>query len=507
MWAAALGLYTVGSAFSIANTVPTVLYTLLAGGAVSAVFVPQLVRALNRGEAEGAAYADRLLTVIIVVLGPATIGAVFAAPVLAGLYAGKGWSRAELDLAAAFLAWCLPQVFFYGVFGVLSQVLQARGRPGPMMWAPIANNVIAIAVGVVFLVYGSAETGPQPDAVASISTTEIALLGGGASLGVVVQALILVPALRTVGYRFRPRLDLRGSGLGRSARLAVWTLVFVAANQVAYSVTVVIANTAGKAAEGSAQWAAGLPTYTNAYMIMLVSHALVAVSLANARTRSMSDASVRGRAAEAGVAVGRSLRDAGRVLVPVAAATAVMAPTVTRLLFPGNPVPDTLYMGLVLACFAPSIVIYSAQFLVVRGLYVLEDTRRPALVQLLITGLQILLAVLAGSVLPPEWVVAGLAASFALAYLAGLVLSVRLLHRATGEPGLRGLAVSYGQNLIAALPAAGAAWIISRLVVEQWGPGLIAGAVALLSGAIVFCAGYKTVSQVFENAVHGENAP
>ncbi|MBW0103725.1 murein biosynthesis integral membrane protein MurJ [Pseudonocardia sp. KRD291] len=499
VWAAALGLYTVGSAFTIANTVPTILFTLVAGGAISAVFVPQLVRAMDRGEAEGAAYADRLLTVVIVVLGPLTAGAVLAAPVLAGLYAGQGWTQTELHLAAAFTAWCLPQVFFYGVFGVLSQVLQARGRPGPMTWAPVANNMIAIAVGVAFLVYGSVETGPQPEAADSVSPAEIALLGGGASLGVVVQALILVPALRTVGYRFRPRFDLRGAGLGRSARLAVWTLVFVAANQVAYSVTVVVANTAGKAAAGTSQWAAGLPSYTNAYMIMLVPHAVVAVSLANARIRSMSQASVHGQPAEVGAAVGRSLQDAGRVLVPVAAVTAAVGPSMTRLLFPGNPEPDTLYMGLVLACFAPSIVVYSAQYLVVRGMYALEDTRRPALVQILVTGLQILLAVVVAGVLPPEWVVAGLAASFALAYSAGLALSLTLLRRSAGEPGLRELGLSYGRQLLAAVPAAGAATIICRLVIDQWGSGLISSAVGLLSGSIVFCAGYKALLQIFED--------
>lgn len=495
VWAAALGLYTVGSAFTIANTVPTILYTLLAGGAISAVFVPQLVRALGEGDTAGAAYADRLLTLTIVVLGPLTAAAVFAAPALAGVFVGEGWTSADVALAAAFTAWCLPQVFFYGIFAILSQILQARGRPGPMMWAPVANNGVTIAVGVAFLLYADVATGPQRDASSSVSSAEIALLGGGATLGVAVQALIVVPALRSLGFRYRPRLDLRGSGLGRSARLAGWTLVFVAANQVAYSVTAVVANTAGKTAEASASWAAGLPSYTNAYMIMLVPHAIVAVSLATAQLPAMSRAAVQGRPGEVGATVGRSLLTAGRILVPIAAATAALGPQLTRLVFPGNPEQDTWYMGLVLASFAPSIVIYAAQFLVIRGMHALEDTRRPAMIQLLITGLQILTAVAAGVFLPAGWVVAGLAASFGFAYTIGLAVSLRALRRATGAPALRALGAAYARWILAAGPAAAAACLIAGLVLEQWGTGALNTAVALVCALVVFTAGYgATVS-------------
>lgn len=500
VWAAALGLYTVGSAFTIANTVPTILYTLLAGGAISAVFVPQLVRALGQGEAAGAAYADRLLTLTVVVLGPLTVAAVFAAPALTRLYLGQGWTAVDVALAAAFTAWCLPQVFFYGIFAILSQVLQARGRPGPMIWAPVANNLVAIAVGVAFLVYGDVVTGPRSDASGSVSGTEIAFLGGGATLGVAVQALILVPALRSVGFRYRPRLDLRGSGLGRSARLAGWSLVFVAANQVAYAVTVIVASTAGKTAETTATWAAGVPSYTNAYTIMLVPHAIVAVSLATAQMRSMSTAAVQGRPGEVGAAVSRSLQAAGPILVPIAVAAVALGPYVTRLLFPGNPEPDTWYMGLVLAGFAPAIVIYSAQFLVIRGMYALEDTRHPAMIQLLITAVQILTAVAAGALLPAQWVVAGLAATFGLAYTIGLAVSLTLLRRATGSLALRALGAAYLRWMLAAIPAAAAAAVIADLVLEQWGTGLASSAVAIASALTVFVAGYGAITQLYRES-------
>ncbi|MDX8048476.1 lipid II flippase MurJ [Lentzea sp. BCCO 10_0798] len=464
VWATALGLYLVGSAFTVANTLPAILFTLLAGGAISAVFVPQLVRATAESPEAGAAYADRLLTVTVVVLAPLTVLAVLAAPALARLYAGDGWTTQDLALAAAFTAWCVPQVLFHGLFAILSQVLHARGRPGPMMWAPVANNVVSIAVGAAFLLVGGIETGAVPDAAASVSAAEIAVLGGGATLGVIVQVVVLLPALRAIGFRYRPRLDLRGSGLGRSARLAGWTLVFVAAGQVAFAVSARVANTAGKAAESGFSWAAGLPSYTNAYMIMLVPHAVVAVSLAAAQFPAMSRAAVDGRPAEVGASVERSLLLSARVLVPAAFATATLGPLVTGVVFFGNPPADTWYMGLVLAAFAPAIVLYSAQFLVARGLYAVEDTRTPALIQLFMTVVQISGALLAGALLPPGWVVVGLALGFSLSYGFGLVMSVVAVRRRTG--GLRSRVVVVGslRPAMAALPAAIAAFAAMRLL-------------------------------------------
>ena len=490
VWAGALGLYSVGSAFTIANTLPTILFTLLAGGVLSAILVPQLVRAMGRGAEEGQAYADRLLTLTIVVLTPLTVGAILVAPGLARIYAGQGWSAADLSLAAVFTAWCLPQVLFCGLFAVLSQILHARDRPGPMAWAPVANNVVAIAVGVGFLRRGGVHTGPGAGASESVSGAEAAAIGGGATLGVVLQVLVLLPALRAAGFRYRPRWDLRGAGLGRTARLAGWTVVFVAANQVAFAVTAAAANTAGKAAELEAGWAAGLPSYTNAYMIMLVPHAVVAVSIAAVSMPAMSRSAAIGRPEEVGAAVGRQLLGAGRLLVPTAAATAAAGPLITRLLFPGNPPADTWYLGVVLSAFAPAVVLYSAQFLVVRGLQALEDTRTPALIQLVVAGVQAATAVAALVVLPSAWVVAGAAGGFSIAYAVGLALSAVALRRRTGGPSGRLLAARHLAWAVAAAPASGAAHLASEAVLGSRVAGLVLTAAALAAAAVAFVAVY-----------------
>jgi len=160
--AAAIGNGLHADLFNIGNTIPNMLYILLAGGVFNAVLVPQLVRAGKHDPDGGEAYTNRVITLALLFLGVVTVILVIAAPLVMRLYLNGAYDApalaAQRDSAIAFARWCLPQVFFYGMFALLGQVLNARGRFGPMMWAPIANNVISIAVLVVYLlVFGPAQ--------------------------------------------------------------------------------------------------------------------------------------------------------------------------------------------------------------------------------------------------------------------------------------------------------------------------------------------------------------
>jgi len=199
---AALGFYIVSDAYSLGNTMPNVLYILIAGGALNAVFIPQLVRKMKEDADGGAAYADRLLTITGVTLLVFSIAAVLAAPLLVDLYATAAYSDEQRELATAFARLCLPQIFFYGVYTLIAQVLNSRGRFGPPMFAPIANNIVAIATFVLFLIIA----GTSAAADGELSTDQILLLGIGTTLGVVVQALILLPTMWRTGYHWRPGL-------------------------------------------------------------------------------------------------------------------------------------------------------------------------------------------------------------------------------------------------------------------------------------------------------------
>ena len=196
------------NAFDVANKMPNLIYALVAGGALNAVLVPQIVRADKDG-ARGREFLDRLFTMATVGLLGLTVVLTLAAAPLVDLYTGGEWDAPERRLAVAFALWCIPQLFFYGVYTLFGQLLNARGSFGPYTWAPVVNNVFAISGLAAFLaLYG-------PQRLTDLSTwtpAMVALLAGGATLGVAAQALVLVLPLRRIGFSWRPRWGLRGVG-------------------------------------------------------------------------------------------------------------------------------------------------------------------------------------------------------------------------------------------------------------------------------------------------------
>jgi hypothetical protein len=218
-------------AFSVANVMPNALYILLAGGVLNAVLVPQIAKAAKQKDG-GEDYINRLLTAALGILAVITVVVIFAAPLLIKVYGSQSWKPPLVELATAFSLWCLPQVFFYGLYTLVGQVLNARGRFGAYMWAPVINNVVSIIGLVAFVIlYGK---GTQP--VDSWDSTKIMLLAGSQTIGVAAQAIILIPVLGRAGIRFRPKFGLRGVGLSSASRVAGWTFAAVIVQQIAFVV-------------------------------------------------------------------------------------------------------------------------------------------------------------------------------------------------------------------------------------------------------------------------------
>lgn len=493
VWAWVLGLNTVGAAYLVANTVPNIVFTLVAGGVLNAVFVPQLVRSMKRGGEEASAYADRMLTAAMILLALLTLAVTLAAPLLARLYAGGNWSSDDIALTAALAYWCLPQVFFYGVYTMLGQLLNARGSFGPMMWTPLLNNIVTIAVGLGFVAVGSVDRGSSDDATSSLSSVEIAVLGLGTTIGVAVQAIALVPVLRRNGYRFRPRFDFRGTGLSKAGHLATWSLLFVLVNQVAYWVVARVANTAGKAAGQVTEVAAGFPSYSNAYLIFLLPHGIVTVSVVTALLPRLSRVAADGDMRAVANQLSRSLTWIGLATVPAAALFLAVGPMLTRGAYFENPTADAAYIGYVLMAFAPGLVVFSAQHVVLRAFYALEDTRTPFLIQCGIAGCNVALVLAAGALLPAPWVVVGMAAGYSATYLFGVLLSVAVVRRRLGGLGERELLSAYGRVSAAALPPAAAAAAVSRWVANglTGGLGVVLG---MAVGGLVMLAGFAALT-------------
>ncbi|MFJ1873188.1 murein biosynthesis integral membrane protein MurJ [Streptomyces chartreusis] len=441
--AAAIG--TIGplpDGYAVGNALPTIVYMLLLGGAMNAVFVPELVKAAKEHDDGGVAYTDRLVTVCVVALLAITATAVWAAPAIIDAY--TDYTGEQAAMTTAFARYCLPQIFFLGLFTLLGQVLNARGRFGAMMWAPVLNNLVVMAVFGLYLALamGGGDT---------LTATETAVLGWGTTAGIAAQALALVPALRAARFRWRPRFDWRGSGLTRPLRSAGWLVLLVLANQAAYWVTTRLATTAGL--DGGP----GYGAYNNAYALWVVPHGIITVSVVTALMPRMSAAAADGDTAAVRRDVSHALRVSACAVVPAACALFALAQPVMALAFGygRTSAADTAAMAGILMAFAPGLIALSGQYVLSRAFYALSDTRTPFLLNLVIVTLNAGLSLAAAHLLPARWAVTGMAAAYSLALCAGWALTGRVLSRRLGVAGpLRSSAAgAHARLLVAAVPA------------------------------------------------------
>jgi putative peptidoglycan lipid II flippase len=462
---AALGTGLHADIFTVANTVPNMLYILLAGGVFNAVLVPQLVRAMQRDADGGAAYTDRIMTLAICFLGLVTAALVVAAPWVMSLLLSSQYDdpalseqrQSAIDLAR----YCLPQVFFYGVFVLVGQVLNSRGRFGPMMWAPIANNVIAVAVLVIYLVgFGAASPAEQE---AGFTPGQEALLGLGSTLGIVAQFVILIPYLRAAGVRYRPRFDVRDTGIGHTLRLGIWTVLFVVVNQAAYVVVVRLASGGTAAAEDGT----GITIYSSAMLVVMVPHSVITVSLATALLPQLSRKAAADDRAGVTATLTSTLRTALVVAVPFAALLPVIALPVSQVIWGHGATADSYdRFAPTLSLFGIGLVFFTVHYLTLRGFYSLEQTRTVFLVQCVIAAVNITLAVTLVGLVEPVWTSPALVVAYTGAYAVGAALSFGLLTRQLGGLRLTTLA-TFAVRLVAAAGLAALVALALRFAVDR----------------------------------------
>ena len=464
---AALGTYLHADVFSIANTVPNMLYILLAGGVFNAVLVPQLVRAMKNDPDGGEAYTNRIITLAGLFLAGVTAVLVAAAPLLMQLYLSNGFddpANAEARASAVtFARYCLPQVFFYGMFVLVGQVLNSRQRFGPMMWAPIANNVISVGVLVIYLF----AFGPASDAerTAGFSNGQELLLGLGSTLGIVVQFLVLLPYLRAAGFHYQPRFDFRGTGLGHTLRLGVWTVLFVVVNQIAYTVVTRIASSGTADGEPGA----GFTIYSSTFLVVMAPHAIATVSLATAAlpglSASAAEHDLRGVAAQ----VASTMRSALSLIVPFALVLPVIALPLANIVSKYGAASDsTEDFARSLSLFAIGLVFFTSHYLVLRGFYALERTRTVFWVQCLIAAVNVALAIGLTAGVDPLDVAPRLVLAYAGAYLVGSVASYLVLRSVLGGLETAALVRFLVRVLLAGTIAALATWGVRELVEAAW---------------------------------------
>lgn len=455
-------------AFALGNLLPNTVYVILIGGMLNAVLVPQIVRATKNGDG-GAAYINKLVTLASVLLFAITTIAMLLAPALVWIYATQ-WSPEQLALATAFAYWCLPQIFFYGLYTVLGEVLNARSVFGPYTWAPVLNNVVAIAGLIAYIaLFGSDPNGTQ--ALTEWTPQAIALLAGSATLGVIAQALILFVFWRRAGIRYRPDFLWRGVGLRDTGKIASWSLGMIIVMQLGGIVT----NNIAALASGVGVSIAALQY---AWLIFMLPHSVLAVSIGTAYFTRLSERAQAGDMNGMREDFSASVRTISAVMVLAASIILVTAPYISRIILAGANNGDTDDLAVLLMIYMTCLAPYSFLFVVQRGFFALNDTRTP----FFFTLFQIVLVV-AGSLacigMPLQFIGFGLAAVFSAATILQTILATWLYRRKVGAIDGHRVLQSLVKFAVASFIALAVGFTLSLAASYLWSRPSLWGAVLL----------------------------
>lgn len=477
--AAALGSTLVGNAYTTAQWFPGMVYELLLGGILTSVLVPVLVRARKAGPDRGEAYTQRLVSLAVLALGATTVLAVAGAPLLAWLLTAPD----QRGLVTALSYLILPTIFFYGMAGLLMAVLNTRGHFAAPMWAPILNNLVVIGTfGLYLLIFG-----PEPLTADSMTPGKVLLAGGGTLLGIVVQASGLLPALRRVGFRFRWRSDFRALRLRELGRLGGWMFCYVGMNQVSVIVVIRLLNAASEDPDNP-----GILIFNNVFLLLMMAHGIVGVSIIMALLPRMSAAAADRRYPDLVADLSRGARMAATVLAPIAVGYAVLATPISVTLFQFGAFGADAAAGMapVLLTAGLALIPFSIGQLATFTFYSLQDTRTPALVNAGVVALRV--SVQGGVFLAfaASFAAVGMMLGNGISYLATALVMGWLLWRRLGTLPLREIGGSLGRVLLAAAGAALAGLLVRWLLPGGAEPGKFDAAVALVAGGLAIVGTY-----------------
>ncbi len=454
---AALGVLvgSLGDTFTRANTTPNIVYELILGGILTSIFVPVFVEWRQKhGREEAWDVGRRVLTLALVVLSAVTVVGMVFAPQIMQLYLVFSHApdrQQQVELGAYLLRWFMPQIVFYGIGAVASGLLNAERRFAAPMFAPVLNNLVAIAAFVGYAVV----RGSAAPSVSEISQLEKVILGAGTTLGVVAMTVALWPSLRSLGFRWKLTGGWNHPAVRRLGKLSVWVVVYVLANQVAYLVINILAGGIG---DGRFQ------TYATAFIIFSLPHAIFGVSIFTALLPGMSSQWASGQPQGVVELLSRGIRDTAVVIVPAAFAFLVIAgPIVRALLEYGEAGPaDVALIARTLQAFALGLPFFSVFQLLTRTFYAMQDSRTPALINLGAAAVTIVADVAFARGL--GWDVPGLALGHALSYVFATTVALALIRPRLGSLEGRRIWGTIARVIPAAAVTGGVAWAVATWI-------------------------------------------
>ncbi|MEY3971614.1 MAG: murein biosynthesis integral rane protein MurJ [Actinomycetota bacterium] len=453
--AVAIGVTTdAADAFGVANQLPNSVYAIIVGGVLNAVMVPTLVKARSASDG-GKGYVDRFVTLAITVFFISTLVFTIASPFLVRLYT-SGWSEEQLALATAFAYWCLPQLFFYGLYSILGEVLNSRKAFGPFMWAPVLNNLVSLlGLGLFILIFSADPTGSR--SISSWGADQIALLAGSATAGVAAQALILLVSWKRIGLKLSLNFKWRGFGLGPALKAASWSLAMVVVSQIGGLVQTAVASTAA-VDRGSGQAVASVAAAAIAWLIFMLPHSVVTVSIATAYFTRMAEHQQAGEMDKFKQDLTTALRVIAMVSVIASAVLIVLSYPIARV-FVGE-YPATAALGNVIAAFMIGLLPFSFVYMMQRAFFAIEDTRTPFVFTSVQIGIHIAGSITLGFVMPKEFLVVSIALLTAFSICIQGLIAYAMLKKKIG--GLSGFGVSRStiKFVLAAIPASAAGVLV-----------------------------------------------
>ena len=440
-----LGAGVVNDAYTLANTLPNIIFELLIGGVLTSVAIPLLSRARSDPDG-GELYTQRLMTAALVGLLVATALAILAAPLLTRLYLADD-SLVDVGLANNLAYLLLPQIFFYGIAALFGAILNTKEKFGVPAWAPVANNIVVIGVGIGFFFMSGAANGTGA-ALSELTRGELLFLGIGTTAGIVLQALVMVPALLRSGFRFRWRWggDRR---LLEAGHLMLWAVAYVLVSQAGY---IVVTNIASDNVAG------GITLYAFASLLFQLPYGIIGVSILTAMMPRMSRHAAAGQYDEMKNDASLANRLSIVALTPIAAGIIVLAGALSIVvaLYGRVTLGQTVILGATLAALALGLVPFAVTLVQMRVFYAMKDARTPTLINAVMVGVRIPLLILCAG-LDPELIIPGLAAATSISYLVGAIAGEIWLRARYGPMGTKRTLVTLVKMTVAGAARAGVA--------------------------------------------------
>ena len=469
-----IGQNALADAYDGANNSPNSIYELLIGGVLSATLVPLFTAQLEDDDEEA---TSAVVSVSVIALAAVTAAAVMAAPLIFRLFSLSPDPAVDADqyrgVGTALARVFLVQIFFYGLMALGSSLLQARRRFFAPAWAPVLANLVIIGF---LLAVPSVLDGVDPslDAAGDDAGFRL-LLSVGATVGIAVMALSLVPALIRAGVRLRFRPAWRHPAVRKLVTLSAWTLGYVAANQVAL---IVVKNLAQPGSGGQ-------DAYAKAFTFFQLPHGLLAVSITTTFVPDLARFVARKDKASFIARSSLGVRLVALFTFPASLGLLVLArPIIGAFLQHGQfSEQAAITTSRALAGLSLGLVGFSVYLFVLRGFYAHQDTRTPFVINV---GENILNIVFA-FVLVDRYGVLGLGLAFALAYLLSAAWALQVLSYKVPGYGLAPIFASLGRMLLAALLMAEAVWLVTR---QLGGNSGLAAAGRVAAGTVVGIAVY-----------------